>query len=285
VDINFITSDSTLLLRARSGAADVTLGLSSQSVASLKSDSAVRIVDSHAAQWQMVSLPNKLVPFNNAKLREALSYAVPYQQILSKVAYGYGQLYFGPYPPAFQGYDAAIETPRTEDLAKAKQLLAESGVKTPVKLRLYIRNGETDQQQIATVIQGAWQALGINVSIQQLTAAAYQNAETAPLKSYSIVRDDGPSVTNPEWLLEYDNTCASANADNYCDPQADKLLAAAEATTNASAIQKDWNEIASLWIQDVPRIPLYAIDYTAVLKSSITHYSFSQNNLFFNEWG
>jgi peptide/nickel transport system substrate-binding protein len=286
VVINFITSDPTLLLQARDGQADVTLGLSNESVASLKSDSSVRIVSTPAPQWVLVSLPNKLAPFSNPTVREALSYALPYKEILASVAQGYGQLYYGPFPPSFAAYNPKYGAPRATDLAKAKKLLASAGVKTPVNLKLYVREGDTDGEHIATFVQAAWKSLGVDVTIDQLPAAAYQNAVGATTKTYSLVREDGPSIPNPEWLLDYDMKCDSPyNTSNYCNTEADNLLAKASLLSSPAAQQPYWNEIAKIWVSDSPRIPIYQQNYNVVLKSSIKQYVFGQNDTLFNLWG
>src|SRR5215470_515016 len=106
--INFINSDSTLLLQARSGAANVTIGLAKQSVASLRKDSHVKIGTYLTTIQEQMLLPWDKPPWNNEKFREAMVYAVPYQQILSKIAYGYGKLFYGPLPPVMRYYDAGL---------------------------------------------------------------------------------------------------------------------------------------------------------------------------------
>ena len=72
VIVNFITDDATLLLQARNGQADVTLGLRKASVASLVGREGLRIIEVDTARWQLIGLPNEVPPFDNAKFREAL---------------------------------------------------------------------------------------------------------------------------------------------------------------------------------------------------------------------
>jgi peptide/nickel transport system substrate-binding protein len=286
VDINFIPNDATLLLQARNGKADVTLGLTKRSVASLKGDSDLKILSIPAAAWQLISFPTKEAPFDNVKLREALTYAVPYQQLLDKVAYGYGQLYYGPFPPVFPEYEKAKEAPRTYDLAKAKALIAQSGVKTPISYPLYIREGVGEQQQIATTVQSAWKDLGVDVQIKQLSAAAYQNAVGAKKKTYGLIRFDGPSITNAGWLATYDLLSTSPyNMSNYDNPKVDALVTKALQTTDAAKAQQGWSQVTDQWIADSPRIPVYAQNYTPVLKKHITKFVYANSLLWFNRWG
>ncbi|GHV78967.1 ABC transporter substrate-binding protein [Spirochaetia bacterium] len=286
VIISFIADDATLLLRARNGQADITLGLSKQSVASLKNNGAVKIISIPAATWELVSLPNRLPPFNNAKFREALTYATPQAQLVENVAQGYGAAYYGPFPPAFAAYNAALSAPRPFDIAKAKQLIAESGVTGPVNADLYIREGVNDQQQIALVLQDTWKQLGVNLTIRQVSAAEYQQAVGAEEKKWLLVRYDGPSIPTPGWLAAYDFVSASPfNQSNYSNPEVEKLVADAAAEPSEAKRQQIYDEITKLWIADSPRVVAYAQNFTAVLKKDIAHFVFGQNDLLIHLWG
>ncbi|MBB5751621.1 ABC transporter substrate-binding protein [Prosthecomicrobium pneumaticum] len=287
VIVNFVTDNATLLLQARNGQADVTLGLSKASVASLAESADLKVIKVPTARWQLVGFPNKKAPFDNAKFRAALSYAVPYEPILANVAHGLGTIFYGPYPPAFPAFNAEIAPPRSYDLDKAKALLAESGVATPVAADIVIREGQNDQEQIATILQGAWSQLGVNLSIRKLAASAYQEAVGAETKEALIVRFDGPSVDDPAWLLDYDMRCKSAyNTSNYCNAEAEALLDKGHATADAAARQVIWDDIAKIWIADSPRVPIYADTYTAVVSGSVKEWHFAQDGPFdLDQWG
>lgn len=273
--VNFINSDPTLLLQARSGAADVTLGLSKQSVHSLVGNSNVKIVANDTAVWEQIGLPNNKPPFNNVLFREALSYAVPYQQILTNVAYGYGKLFYGPFPPAFPEFNPKLEAARSFDLTKAQALIKQSGVQTPVTVQLAIPEGNSNEQAIATVVQGVWRTLGVNVQIQQLSASDYITAlETHKVQSY--IRYDGPGVLEPGYLLGYDLLCGTSyNLSAICIPKADKLLAIARKSTNMAQRQSLWNQIDVLWTADSPKIPVYADESLTVLNAHMKSYLYS----------
>ena len=65
-------------------------------------------------------------PLDNVKVRQALSYALPYQDILTAGANGDGEISQGPIPRDLYPHDAQLGQ-YTTDLVKAKQLLAEAG--------------------------------------------------------------------------------------------------------------------------------------------------------------
>lgn len=285
VVLNFVSDPSALLLQARNGGANVTLGLPKQMLAEVSGS--MNVVAIPASRFLIVGLPTQVAPFNNATFRQALSYAVPYEAILDTVAYGYGESFFGPFPPQFSAYNAEIGAPRAFDMTRAQELLAESGVSGPVPLNIVIREGQGDQEQIATILQGAWSALGVEVTISKLSASAYGEVVTAPEKSDAILRFDGPSLADPAWLLNYDMRCESPyNMSNYCSETAENLLNEALAMPDLADRQANWDEIARIWVEDAPRIPLYGDIYTAVLSPDVAAFDFAQDGPFdIQNWG
>ena len=287
VIVNFIADDATLLLQARNGRADVTLGLTKASVASLADRAGLRTIEVDTARWQLIGLPNEVAPFDNPKFREALSYAVPYEQILRSVAHGYGTVYFGPFPPAFPAYKPELGAPRAFDMDRAKAAATESGVDLPVQIGMIIREGENDQEQIATIVQSTWGQLGVKVDIQKLPASGYQQGIYTETKTTSLIRFDGPSVTDPAWLLDYDLRCASMfNTSDYCNAEAEALLDEAHPLRDEGERQAFWDRIAEIWLADTPRIPVYADTYTAIVSDAVSRWHYAQDGPFdLHRWG
>ncbi|MDQ6435609.1 ABC transporter substrate-binding protein [Mesorhizobium sp. LHD-90] len=287
ITVNFISDPSALLLQARNGGANVTLGMPQQALQSLAGAPDLKIVSVPASRWLLASLPNKQAPFDNVKVRQALSYATPYEAILKSVLFGYGDSFYGPFPPAFATFKEELGAARPYDLEKAKALIAESGVPQPIVLDLAIREGLPAHEQIATILQGAWKQIGVDVRITKLSASAFAEAVVVPQKAGALIRFDGPSIQDPAWLLNYDLRCASPyNTANYCSADAEALLDEALPLADAAKRQEIWDKIAALWIEDAPRIPLYADRYTAVLSADVKHWDFSQDGPFeLQLWG
>jgi peptide/nickel transport system substrate-binding protein len=274
VIINFINSDPTLLLQARSGAADITLGLSKQAAASLRGNANVKVIADEISMSEQIGLPNNKPPLDNVKLREALTYAVPYQQILDKVAFGFGRLFYGAFFPKMNEFNAQLEKPRPFDLAKAQALIKQSGVQTPLTLQMVVQEGNSIDEQIATIVQGVWRELGINVDVQKLSPTDYINGlEQHKVQSY--VRLDGPGVVEAGYFLGYDMKCGIGfNLTAMCIPKADKLLARARKLPDPKAKQKIWNQINKLWVADSPKIHVYEEKYVIVLNKRVKDFFF-----------
>ena len=275
--INFINSDSTLLLQARSGAANVTMGLAKQSVASLRKSNNVKIGTYPTTIQEQLLMPWDKPPWNNLKFRQAVVYAVPYGQILSKIAYGYGKDYYGPLPPLMQFYNQTLSKPVPFDLNKAKQLVQQSGVSTPVDVTMTIDEGNTVHQQIATLLQSIWKTIGINLNVQTLAPADYTGAMFG-FKVQSAIRYDGPGVIDAGYYLGYDMRTnvvgIGKNINLMSIPKADTLLDQARRSLNNSTRQKLYNQITTLWRANWPKIIFYNDVATVVLSKSMKSFTY-----------
>jgi peptide/nickel transport system substrate-binding protein len=283
--VNFINSDPTLLLQARSGQADVTLGMTKQSANSLREDDCCTVIaNENPTFWEIVGTPWKKKPWDNVKFREAVTHAVPYEEIIEKVAYGWAEPFYGPYAPGMNEYNAEIAAPREFDLDKAKALIEESGVQTPVSVTINIPEGNTIEEQIATIVQGTWRELGINVNINKLAATDYINSMEQH-EAQAFTRIDGPGVIEAGYLLGYDMKCeVSFNLSDICIPEADKLLAEARLETDADRRQELFDEIARLWVENSPRVQVYADEFVSVLSKDVKSYHY-QHEMDFRTWG
>ncbi len=283
IEINFINSDPTLLLQARSGEADVTLGMTKASVTSLADNDEVRIIANDHAISEQIGLPNTKTPWDNLKVREAVSYAVPYEEIRDSIAFGYGTLFGGPFMPTLGEFTPGLIDIPTYDMEKARALMAESGVQTPIDVALNIPEGNTIEEQIATVVQATWRELGINVTINKLSATDYiDSLEGHTAQTY--IRLDGPGVPEAGYFLGYDMTCGlQYNLTEVCLEEAERLLGEARATIVPEKRQALYDEIATIWSAATPKIHVYSDKHTTVLNKRVTSYHFNYE-IDFRQW-
>jgi peptide/nickel transport system substrate-binding protein len=277
IDITFVSNDATLLLDAEQGT-DVTLGLTDESAASLASNSAVKVVPFPTDTMDELLLAWSKPPFNNELVREALSYVIPYQSIVSGPVHGYGRTYFGPLSPEMAYFNAALSSPLPTDLAKAKALLKQSGVPLPVSATLTVNEGYPLDVQIAQVLEAAVKPAGFNFTIRELptadfTTTTYGNGFQAEL------REDGPAVADSGYYLGYAMACkvpgVGTNASHMCIPQADTWLTQAQATASPATAQTLYNQITTLWRSYYPLIPLYSIENVVVLNNRVNSFEYT----------
>ena len=175
-----------------------------------------------------------------------------------------------------------IEIP-TFDMEKAKSLMEESGVATPIDIAMNIQEGNTIEEQIATIVQATWRELGINLTINKLSATDYiDSLEGHTAQSY--IRLDGPGVPEAGYFLGYDMTCGlQFNLTEVCLEDAEMLLEEARATIDDEKRQGLYDEIATIWSANTPKIHVYSDKHTTVLNKRVTDYHFNYE-IDFRRW-
>lgn len=207
-----------------------------------------RLVTSPASPIEYLAVNMKSPALQNAKVREALQYAINRQSVI--VASG-GTIAAEPattlITPGIAGrvnYDM-YPAGATGDPAKAKKLLAEAGVKN-LKLTLATDNSPVDQA-MSQAVQQAYGRAGIKVSIQSLSGSSYFGLVTGnSAKGYDIAL----SSWQPDFPSAYDNieplfNSADIGNGNYNisrldNPAIDKLINQAEGTVSQPKSDALW---------------------------------------------
>lgn len=105
-------------------------------------------------------------PFANAKVRQAVAYAVNRADIVKAAFFGRGTPMEGlPVIPNSPFYDAARETHWKQDIAKAKQLLAEAGMPNGFQATLLSSAQYGMHKDTAEIVQQSLAAVGIQVTL------------------------------------------------------------------------------------------------------------------------
>jgi peptide/nickel transport system substrate-binding protein len=281
VRVNFIPSVSTLLVQAQSKQADVTLGLPPQAVKTLSTNACCKVVTADSTTPVTVSMNYEGPLTGNKKFREALTYAVPYKQVIEKVAYGYGDSYYGPVVPGMAGFRAELEPPREYNVAKAKQLLAESGVSSP-KLDLMINPTAPGVSEIATLLQSAWQQIGVTVNIQAKPPTDFSTLFNEGKYQSALLFENSTPIGGYE--LRKKMTCGSPfNNQHICIPGTMPLLEKLNSTADPEAQQPIVDELVTKWLENSPTLILYRARFTAVLNPDVKQFTYAAN-LRFSEW-
>ena len=281
VRVNFIPSVPTLLLQAQNKQADVTLGLPPQSVNTLSTNACCKVVTADSTTPVTVSMNQQGPVTDNKKFREALTYAIPYDQILKQVAFGYGDLYYGPVVPGMAGYNAALEPARAYDVAKAKQLIAESGVATPA-ISLMINPTAPGVSEIATILQSAWQAIGVQVTLDAKPPADFSTLFNGGKYQSALLFENSTPIGGYE--LRKKMTCGSSfNNQHICIDGSTPLLQKLDQTADVEKQQPLVDELTKLWLADSPTIILYRAKFTAVVSPSVKRFAYAASYRF-SEW-
>jgi len=185
------------------GEVDLALSLPPTSYESISADANYN-VQTVVTPFNYVGYLNTLrPPLDDVRVRQAISYAVPYDDIIAVGAEGLGTQGRGPVPQGI--FPWSEEVPQYhQDLDKARQLLAEAGYEGGgFTLRMTLAAENPIERAFAPVLADALADIGITVEIEPLLF----NQQWA-------ISKDNPAEAQDIFLLLYWPTYSDAGSDN-----------------------------------------------------------------------
>ena len=113
-------------------------------------------------------------PTADPKVREALAYAVPYQDIIDSVYRGRAKPLYGFATESYAHFVGTEAFPYTTDFEKARQLLAESGYPDGFDATILVDAGVPEHERIAVLLQNSFAEIGVNLTIDKKQTAAHR---------------------------------------------------------------------------------------------------------------
>jgi ABC-type transport system substrate-binding protein len=110
------------------------------------------------------------------KVRQALAWAMPYEDILNKVYFGRGDLIRSITPKIFPNQTEEFWPYRT-DLDQAKNLLAEAGYPNGFPMTIAYDKAISEMEEACTLIRSNFEKIGIKVQLQGLPSAVYSDSK------------------------------------------------------------------------------------------------------------
>lgn len=156
------------VLQLKAGAADILFQVPFKDLQALSKEAGITVGKHGSGSLTEIIWNNRVAPFNNLQVRQALSYAIDRNQIGEVAMYGYADPATDLLPPFHWGHDASYPAP-TYDPNKAKDLLAQAGYDAnhPLSFELRIINNQDFIDQ-ATLIQQQLQQIGVQAKVTSL---------------------------------------------------------------------------------------------------------------------
>ena len=204
---------------------------------------------------------NEPNPMAQLKVRQALDMSVNKQQIIDSVYQGAGQLAVGSMPPTQWSYDTTIKD-APYNLEKAKELLKEAGIKPGTEITLWAmpvqRPYNPNAKLMAEMLQSDWAKIGINAKIMTYEWGEYIKRSKGGENGAMLIGWSGDNGDPDNWLgtLFGCDAIEGNNFSKWCNPQFDKLVKAAKATTDVAERTKLYEQAQQLIKQQVPMTPI-----------------------------
>ena len=268
ISVRVIPESSSRTIALETGEIDIVESVPAVDIPRVMENKGLKTVTQTSTSVTYVSFNTRKAPFDNVKVRQALSCAVDKQAIIDVICEGYAQQVNTIYPPAMPSYDESIDL-YPYDIERAKQLLTEAGY--PDGFTIEIATSGDERNRIAQLLQSDFSKIGVNLEITLLEWGAYLDYIGGTDHQMYIVgwssgmEPDGS--TTP--LFHSESVGPTGNRSWYQNEELDALIDEGKSTMNMDDRLGIYKEIQRIVMEDAVWIPLFARETVIAMNKNL----------------
>jgi len=274
---------ATARLQLEAGEVDFVDRLPFEDIEALRKTAGIEIVETPAYQNMFGFFNTEKPPLDNKLVRQAISYAVPYDDIVNYVMSGYARQSKGPVPYGLWGHSEEVFQYKY-DLTKAKELLIEAGYTDPTACGfslLYTYNaGDEYERRTGELMKAELAKLGITLELRGMPWEeqwGLATAEDPNTRQDIFVMYWWPDYPDPYTFLGpmfHSEEEIVFNFGYYDNPEYDKLIddGAAIAGTDREEAIRMFRDAQQILVEDAPVIFFFDQEYIRPKRASLKGY-------------
>jgi peptide/nickel transport system substrate-binding protein len=265
------------LAAIQTGAVDVAEWLAPRELATLEKNPQVKVWQVFGNYIHRVEMNNAKPPFDKVKVRQAMNYLVPRDEILKAVYFNKARFTKSPVSEIYPAYTDQFFK-YTNDVSKAKELLKEAGLEKGFKTQLAYRTGDQIEEEIAVILKTSFARAGVDVELTKLPASTFVERYSSGALPMYFFRDmaivpDAAYVSNL-WL----NSASLINDSKFKNAEVDKLINEALASTDEAKRKAGMTRAQELVMKEAPWVFLMNPGYQLATRSNVAGFSWYTPN-------
>ena len=261
----------------RAGDVDVALGVPYGDLGDLEANPDIKIYHVPTTRVYHAGMNQLQKPFDDVRVRKAMSMVMPYQAIIDNVIYGYGA---NPGSPIAAGMVTHTDEFFTYDQAtvdEAKALLAEAGYPNGFTVDLVVPQEDQARVDSATWIQSGAAQIGVTVNVNALPIAQFNGLldgmdENGKHNLPFYIFEWYSWGNDPAFQFTWNFKCGQwTNYSNVCNEELEQIitdLTLSRDPAEREELSKRGQEIVVQ--EEVPWIYLYAPEWVIATRSNVS---------------
>jgi peptide/nickel transport system substrate-binding protein len=284
--IRIVPDAATRTALLERGAVDYAMRLPERSLQALAKNPAVKIVRAKANFIPYIGPVETNEIMAKVKVRQAMAYATPYDEIHEKVYFGEGRLIKSITPEIFPNYTPKFWVYKY-DPDTAKKTLAEAGYPNGFDLKLSYDNSIAEMAEAAVLIKSAYDGVGIRTTLDPLPAAVYSERKLRRQLMCQVDNFQWPWVADTGytgWVYLGNPKTNVNNSVGYDNPEFNDLVTTMMHLPNGDERTKKDLRVQELAAQEVPWIFLVEPGWREAFKKEWTNFHWYPDNNVHFEW-
>jgi peptide/nickel transport system substrate-binding protein len=216
-------------------------------------------------------------PFQDARVRRALSIAIDREALAERVMEGTAKPNGQWLPPGSYSYNPEVQVPRL-DPEGARRLLTEAGYPNGFRLTLTTPNDRyPNDARTAQAVAQMWSRIGVRTSVEALpwasysTRAARQEFNMRLVGWGSVTGEASYMLVNIFGTYDRERRRGGSNSSRHSNPALDTLTERATAVLDDAAREKLLQEAVAMVDRETSMIPLYQLVNFWATRRGITY--------------
>ena len=258
------------------GDADIAQDLPPQDAVALAADPKLKVVGvPMAGAFQFIGMNGQTAPFDKVKVRQAIAYALPYQQMFEAALFKRGQ-------PLFGGKPGAPETPiypqphgYNTDAAKAKALLTEAGFPNGFETTFTFElSMATIAEPLSVLVQEALGKIGIKVTINKVPAGQLGTMLQKKEVPFFFEASAAYLADADYFFRIFYHGQTRWNFGSYANPEFAALVDKTRYETDKAVYETDVKRMIALAKEEIPIILLWQPALDTGMQKSVDGYKY-----------
>jgi oligopeptide transport system substrate-binding protein len=235
-----------------------------------------QVMLSRTGNLDYMGFPTKTAPWNEPKMRQAISMAFDRQLIIDQVLNGVYEPPTAIAPPAIPGSQQNACDFCQYDPQRAKQLFQQAGGEPGMTVDLWFNAGAGHDGWVEAIGNQLKQNLGVEFKLQPREWAQYLEILeagdfTGPFRLGWL--PDYPATEN--YLRPIVGTGGDSNYQDYSNPQVDSLLDKGDQAVTEEQATQLYQQAEDVALQDLPILPLWVQQEPTVYASNLSNVSYN----------
>ncbi|MDN4608060.1 glutathione ABC transporter substrate-binding protein [Sporosarcina highlanderae] len=250
-------------------------------VAGINSDSYARVNQKASSSLAYLGFNTEKEPFNDPKVRKAISMLINKEDISEGVYDGFGVLAKGPLAPGIFGFNDKAK-PIEYNVEEAKKLLKEAGYENGFKSSIWT-NDNPQRQQIAVLVQNELKKVNVEVDIEVMEFGAYLEKTANGEHDMFILGWSNPTGDADYGMYALFHSSQKGNPGNrsfYENKEVDSLLEQGRRESDPDERIKIYNKIQEHLIEDAPMAYLIHTEYLTGVSNKIKGFAIGTDGIY-----
>ncbi|TBL73318.1 glutathione ABC transporter substrate-binding protein [Paenibacillus thalictri] len=265
-----VPEDTTRIAMVETGEAQVAEQLPITEIERINASSTMNVGRFDAYRVDYIGFNTKKKPFDDPRVRQAISYAVDRESIVKGVFNNVGKLTNSILGRDVFGYSSKVAG-YPYDLNKAKQLLAEAGYPNGFKTTVFVSN-DKQRVNVAEVLQSQLKGIGIELQLNVMEFGAYLDAavkgQTEMFVS-SWANATGDADYSQFQLFHSSSFGQPGNHTFYSNKDVDQLIESGGRESDPERRKQIYEKIQEIENRDAVVIPLRSTESLAAISKKV----------------